>query len=103
MKWGFSDKDGNRNRSYNYEDYFLMSESKKELIDKEIQELVDAGMKRAEDIINENEGLLKVIAERLMVDEILTGEELEQICKEYEEGGKTKEVEKTAETPKEIE
>lgn len=103
MKWGFSDKDGNRNRSYNYEDYFLMSESKKELIDKEIQELVDAGMKRAEDIINENEGLLKVIAERLMVDEILTGEELEQICKEYEEGGKTEEVEKTAETPKEME
>lgn len=86
MKWGFSDKDTNRNRSYDYEDYFLMPESKKELIDKEIQELIDAGMRRAEEIINENEGLLKVIAERLMVDEILTGEELEQICKEYEKG-----------------
>lgn len=88
MKWGFSDKDNNKNRSYTYEDYFLMPESKKELIDKEIQELIDAGMQRAEDIINENEGLLKVIAERLMVDEILTGEELEQICKEYEEANK---------------
>ncbi len=97
MKWGFSDKDNNRNRSYDYEDYFLMPESKKELIDKEIQELIDAGMKRAEEIINENEGLLKVIAERLMVDEILTGEELEQICKEYEESKKVKAIEGTNE------
>lgn len=88
MKWGFSDKENNRNRSYDYEDYYLMPESKKELIDKEIQELIDAGMKRAEEIIAENEGLLKVIAERLMIDEILTGEELEQICKEYEETNK---------------
>lgn len=103
MKWGFSDNDNNRNRSYDYEDYFLMPESKKELIDKEIQELIDAGMKRAEEIISENEGLLKVIAERLMVEEILTGEELEQICKEYEEGVTTKEVEETAEEPKETE
>lgn len=97
MKWGFSDKENNENRSYDYEDYFLMPESKKELIDKEIQELIDAGMKRAEEIINENEGLLKVIAERLMVDEILTGEELEQICKEYEKGNTTEEVEETIE------
>lgn len=88
MKWGFSNKENNRNRSYEYEDYFLMPESKKELIDQEIQELIDAGMKRAEEIINENEGLLKVIAEKLMVEEILTGEELEQICKEYEEANK---------------
>lgn len=93
MKWGFSDKENNRNRSYDYEDYFLMPESKKELIDKEVQELIDAGMERAEKIISDNEGLLKVIAERLMVDEILTGEELEQICKEYEESNKVKAIE----------
>ena len=43
MKWGFSNKEGNRNRSYDYEDYFLMPESKKALIDNEIQELIDAG------------------------------------------------------------
>ena len=103
MRWGFSDKEGNKNRSYDYEDYFLMPESKKVLIDKEIQELIDAGMKRAEEIISKNEGLLKVIAERLLVEEILTGEELEQICKEYEEGVTTKEVEETTETPEETE
>lgn len=86
MKWGFSEKENNRNRSYDYEDYFLMPESKKELIDKEVQELIDAGMERAEKIISDNEELLQIIAERLMIDEILTGEELEQICKEYKEG-----------------
>ena len=85
MNWGFSEKEGNKNRSYNLEDYYLMPESKKELIDKEIQELIDAGTKRAQEIIDANEGLLEVIVKRLMVDEILTGEQLEQICKEYEE------------------
>ncbi len=95
MKWGFSNKEDNRNRSYDYEDYFLMPESKKELIDKEIQELIDVGMQRAEEIINENEGLLKVIAERLMIEEILTGEELKRICKEYEKANTTEEVKET--------
>ena len=95
MKCGFSEKDNNKNRSYDYEDYFLMPESKKELIDQEIQELVDAGMERAEKIISENEELLKIIAERLMVDEILTGEELEQICKEYEERNTLEKSEET--------
>ena len=28
MKWGLSDKENNQNRSYDYEDYFLMPESK---------------------------------------------------------------------------
>lgn len=90
MKWGLSDKNGNVNRSYTPEDYFIMPESKKELIDQEVQELIYEGTKRAEKIINENEELLKVIAERIIIDEILTGEELEQICKEYEEDKKKK-------------
>lgn len=85
MKWGFSEKASSKNRSYDFEDYFLMPEKKKKLIDQEVQELIDAGTKRAEEMINANEGLLEEIAKRLMVDEILTGEELEQICKEYKE------------------
>lgn len=97
MKWGFSDNGYSKNRSYDYEDYVFMPESKKELIDKEIQELIDTGTRRAEEIINENEGLLKTIAERLITDEILTGEELEQICKEYEKGDTTEKVEETVE------
>lgn len=84
MEWGFSDTAPNLNRQYDLLDYYLMPEDKKKSIDTEIQELIDEGTKRATDIIEENEELLKVIAEKLFVEEILTGEELEAICKEYE-------------------
>lgn len=88
MQWGFSEKELNLNRQYEYIDYYLMPESKKSIIDAEIQELIDEGTKRAIDIIEENEGLLKIIAEKLLVEEILTGEELEAICNEYEQSKK---------------
>lgn len=84
MEWGFSEKDTNINRQYNTDDYHFMPESKKEVIDNEIQELISEGTHRATHIIEENENLLKIIAEKLLVEEILTGEELETICKEYE-------------------
>lgn len=83
MEWGFSDKAPNINRQYDLLDYYLMPEDKKKAIDSEIQELIDEGTKRATDTIEENEELLKVIAEKLLSEEILTGEELEAICAEY--------------------
>lgn len=85
MDWGFSDKAENLNRQYDQMDYYLMSESKKKAIDEEIQELIDEGTKRATQIIDENSELLKIIANTLFAEEILTGEELEAICKEFEE------------------
>lgn len=84
MQFGFSVQPKNRNRQYTLEDLYLMPESKKELIDKEIQEYIDEGLRRAEKIINDNEELLKIIAEKLLEEEILTGQQLEEICKEYE-------------------
>lgn len=88
MKWGFSEEAENKNRSYDVTDLYLMPESKKEAINREVLELINAGTKKAVEIIDANEGLLKIIAERLLTDEILTGEQLEQICKEYEESNK---------------
>ena len=85
MSWGFSKEGRNINRQYSYKDYYLMPESKKELIDKEVQDIIDEATMKAEQIINENEELLKIIAEKLYKEEILTGEQLEAICKEYEE------------------
>lgn len=85
MEWGFSQNPSNINRQYDYIDYYLMPESKKEAIDNEVQNLIDKATQLATDVINENEELLKIIAEKLLVEEILTGEELEMICKEYEE------------------
>jgi len=84
MEWGFSKKPANINRQYDYIDYFLMPENKKQIIDDEVQELIDEGTKRATLIIEENEELLKIIAEKLLVEEILTGEELQDICDEYQ-------------------
>ena len=83
MQWGLSENDCNHNRQYDLEYYYLMPEKKKESIDKEVQELINEGAKRAEEIIQENEGLLKIIAEKLFEEEILTGEQLKDICENY--------------------
>lgn len=84
MRWGFTEDSSNFNRQYDFSDYYLMPESKKELINKEIQKIIDEGAKRAEEVIKENEELLRIIAERLYTEEILTGEQLKTICDEYE-------------------
>lgn len=83
MQFGFSENGKNRNRQYSEKDYFLIPEEKKKLIDSEIQDLIDEGRIRAEQIIEENEELLKIIAEKLVVEEILTGEQLQKICEDY--------------------
>lgn len=90
MEWGFSEQGSNVNRSYDYIDYYLMPESKKKIIDDEVQKLIDEGTERAEKIIGENEELLKIIAEKLLVEEILTGEELQAICDQYEKNKSNK-------------
>ena len=88
MFYGLSKEASNKNRSYISEygarDY-LISDEKKAQLDKEIQSIINEGNEHAEKIIEDNKELLGIIAERLLVDEILTGEQLEQICKEYEE------------------
>ena len=61
----------------------ILSEYKKKEIDEEVQKLMDEGYARAEKIINENKELLSIIAEKLLENEILTGEELEKICEDY--------------------
>lgn len=81
MSFGLSQK--NSNRCYEQSDYFLIPEEKKKELDDEIQQILDEGYKRAEKIISDNECLLKVIAEQLVKEEILTGEYLDKIVKKY--------------------
>lgn len=76
-----------KNRSYvtaNYElkDYLLNDELICKL-DNEIQSLIDKGTEIAENIIKENRILVEAIAEWLLEEEILTGEELSQIVECY--------------------
>ena len=83
MQFGFSENEINKNRQYSKEDYFLIPEEKKQLIDNEIRDLIYKGLLRAEEIIEDNKELLKIIAEKLLVEEILTGEQLQKICEDY--------------------
>lgn len=89
MLYGLSENPKSQNRSYVSNYYHLndslMTEKMKKEINKEIQGIIDKGFKKAEDIINENMGLLKTIVDELLKKEILTGEELEAICNEYEQ------------------
>lgn len=88
MAYGLSEEEGFKNRCYLEVGYFvkdyLISDSKKQKLDEEVQKLIDEGFKRAEKIIADNRELLRIIAEKLMVEESLTGEQLEKICQEYE-------------------
>ena len=83
-------EDGYINDYGNVREY-LISNTKKEELDKEVQEIIDEGYELAEKIVLANKKLLEIIAERLLEEEILTGEQLEEICKLYESNGKTSE------------
>ena len=84
--YGFSENK-NENRSYVTRSLelksYLISEDRKNEFNEEIQKYVDEGYKRAEKIINENKGLIAAIVEKLLKEEILTGEQLTKICEEY--------------------
>jgi len=88
MIYGLSSNEKNQNRSYLrnycYLNDSLFTEKKKELIDEEIQQIIEKGFKKAEETINSNLQLLERIANELVEKEILSDEELEEICKEYE-------------------
>ena len=89
LVYGFSE-DGNsirKNRSYVTTEYelksYLLHDELICKLDKEIQCIIDKGTTIAENIINENQSLVQAIAERLLEEEILTGEELSQIVEGY--------------------
>lgn len=99
MSWGFSEKKENLNREYSLRNVLLIPDSKKKMIDSEIQEIIQEATKRAEKIIDENEELLKIIAEKLFEEEVLIGKQLTQICEEYN----SKKAEKVEEVAKDAE
>ena len=89
MYYGFSENETNQNRSYitgegRIRDY-LISDKKKDSLDKEIQSIINEATELAEEIISKNKELFETISTKLLEEEILTGDELEQICKEFEE------------------
>ena len=89
LVYGLSDDEDNKNRSFVTLDYhlktYLMYEERGKRLDKSIQVFIDKGTEIAERIINENKVLVEMIAERLIEEEILTGDELSTIVEKYKE------------------
>lgn len=80
-KYGMSEKYGNRAYFEDYQ-YHMISEKICNDIDEEVKELIDKATKRAEEIISQNEELLKKLVEALLEKNILDENDLEEICKE---------------------
>ncbi|QPC98353.1 MULTISPECIES: ATP-dependent zinc metalloprotease FtsH [Qipengyuania] len=89
-KWGMSDKLGPLQYEASQEGYLGMGSTQRtmagadtnKLIDSEIKDLVEGGLKRAQDILSSQEDKLHLLAQALLEYETLTGEEIDQLMKD---------------------
>ena len=89
-KWGMSDKLGPLQYEESQEGYLGMGQTARtmggaetnKLIDAEIKELVEGGLKRATDILTAQEDKLHLLAQAMLEYETLTGEEIDQLMKD---------------------
>ena len=89
-KWGMSDKLGPLQYEQQQEGYLGMGQSARtmagaetnKLIDAEIKELVEGGLKRATEVLTTQEDKLHLLAQALLEYETLTGEEIDQLMKD---------------------
>ncbi|MEM7780777.1 MAG: ATP-dependent zinc metalloprotease FtsH [Pseudomonadota bacterium] len=89
-KWGMSDKLGPLQYEQQQEGYLGMGQSARtmagaetnKLIDAEIKDLVEGGLKRATDILTEQEDKLHLLAQALLEYETLTGDEIDALMKD---------------------
>ncbi|MEP0391093.1 MAG: ATP-dependent zinc metalloprotease FtsH [Erythrobacter sp.] len=89
-QWGMSDKLGPLQFEESQEGYLGMGQTSRlmrgaetnKLIDAEIKDLVESGLKRAEEILKEQEDKLHLLAQALLEYETLTGEEIDALMKD---------------------
>ncbi|TMM47175.1 ATP-dependent zinc metalloprotease FtsH [Qipengyuania marisflavi] len=89
-KWGMSDKLGPLQYEESQEGYLGMGQTARtmggaetnKLIDAEIKELVENGLKRATQVLSEQEDKLHLLALALLEYETLSGEEIDQLIKD---------------------
>ena len=89
-KWGMSDKLGPLMYEQSQEGYLGMGQSVRtmagsetnKLIDAEIKELVEGGLKRATQVLTEQEDKLHLLAQALLEYETLTGEEITRLMED---------------------
>ncbi len=89
-KWGMSDKLGPLQYEEQQEGYLGMggsartmgSDETNKLIDSEIKRLVEGALKRATDILKQEEDKLHLLAQAMLEYETLTGDEIDQLLKD---------------------
>ncbi|UIP06855.1 ATP-dependent zinc metalloprotease FtsH [Erythrobacter sp. SDW2] len=89
-KWGMSDKLGPLQYEASQEGYLGMGATQRtmagadtnKLIDAEIKNLVEGGLKRATEVLTSQEDKLHLLAQALLEYETLTGEEINQLLKD---------------------
>ena len=89
-KWGMSDKLGPLQYEQSQEGYLGMGQTARtmsgaetnKLIDEEIKRLVEDGLKRATDILTDQEDKLHLLAQAMLEYETLTGDEIDQLLKD---------------------
>ncbi|WP_306087031.1 ATP-dependent zinc metalloprotease FtsH [Qipengyuania flava] len=89
-KWGMSDKLGPLQYEESQEGYLGMGQTARtmggaetnKLIDAEIKELVEGGLKRATEILTAQEDKLHLLAQAMLEYETLTGDEIDQLMKD---------------------
>jgi cell division protease FtsH len=89
-KWGMSDKLGPLQYEQSQEGYLGMGQTARtmsgaetnKLIDEEIKRLVEEGLKRATDVLTDQEDKLHLLAQAMLEYETLTGEEIDQLMKD---------------------
>ena len=89
-KWGMSAKLGPLQYEESQEGYLGMGQTARtmggaetnKLIDAEIKELVEGGLKRATDILTAQEDKLHLLAQAMLEYETLTGDEIDQLMKD---------------------
>ncbi len=89
-KWGMSEKLGPLQYEQSQEGYLGMGQTARtmggaetnKLIDAEIKDLVEGGLKRATDILTEHEDKLHLLAQAMLEYETLTGDEIDQLMKD---------------------
>ncbi|MBX7458390.1 ATP-dependent zinc metalloprotease FtsH [Qipengyuania sp. 1NDH17] len=89
-KWGMSDKLGPLQYEQSQEGYLGMGQTARtmsgaetnKLIDEEIKRLVEDGLKRATEVLTEQEDKLHLLAQAMLEYETLTGDEIDQLMKD---------------------
>ena len=100
MHFGLSSQEAQVNRNYMSSGYYLkdylFSDTLKEEFNKEIKAIIDEAYEKVKKLLEDNKELMKLLAEKLFQNEILTGEELELICARFAKNKKRKETARVA-------